>query len=167
MVVAPHTSNYDFFIGVMARSILKLNFVKFLGKSQLFKPPHGFIFRWLGGTPVDRTQYNNLVDAVVALFNQNERFAIALAPEGTRKKVPRLKTGFYYIAKGAQVPILMVAFDYGTKTVRFAEPFLPTDSIENDFKKIIKFFSQSQGYNPELGFDPDLFETMKGELEGN
>ena len=164
VIVAPHTASIDFIIGIMVRSILRLNHVKYLGKSQLFKPPFGFIFRWLGGTPVERTKYNNLVEAVVAKFDENEKFAIGLAPEGTRKKVNRIKTGFYHVARQAKIPIIMMGLDFGSKTIRIKPPFYPTDNALNDFKQIIEFFSSSTGKVPERGITMDVFENMKEEL---
>jgi 1-acyl-sn-glycerol-3-phosphate acyltransferase len=95
----------------------------YLGKKELFDSPFGFFFRWTGGRAVDRKQKTGLVDQVVKLFNENEEFAIALAPEGTRKKVNDLKTGFYFIAQKANVPIVPCLFDYEHKTVHFLEPF--------------------------------------------
>ena len=165
VIVIPHTSNWDFPLGIMVRSILRLNSTKYLGKSQLFKPPFGFIFRSLGGYPVDRSKNNNLVDAVVELFNSKEKFSIALAPEGTRKKVPKLKKGFYYISKKAKVPIIMIGFDYQGKCIKINEPFLPSDNILKDFKYIIDFFSTCKGVYPENGVDESTFNNMKKELE--
>lgn len=164
VIVAPHTSNMDFVIGVMARSTLKLTSTKYLGKSQLFKFPHGFIFRALGGYPVDRTKHNNLVDAVVDLFNSKESFSIAIAPEGTRSKVDRIKTGFYHIAKKAQVPIFLVGFDYQQKKIVIKGPIMPGESVLDDFLMIIQFFSSIQGKVPELGVTMDLFERMKEQI---
>ena len=164
IIVAPHTSNLDFFIGIMARKVLRLDKTKFLGKSQLFKAPFGFIFRWLGGYPVDRSKSNNLVDAVVDLFNSKENFSIALAPEGTRKKVNSIKTGFYHIAKRTGIPIIMISFDAGSKTIKVCEPFYPSASVTEDFKKIITFFSSNQGVKAENGVSPDMFEHMLPEL---
>lgn len=167
VIVAPHTSNMDFVIGVMARSVLKLTSTKYLGKSQLFKFPHGFIFRALGGYPVDRTKHNNLVDAVVELFNSKDKFSIALAPEGTRSKVDRIKTGFYHIAKKAKVPIYLVGFDYNRKTIVIKEPMMPGEDVVEDFKHIIQFFSGIEGKVPELGVTMELFERMKGQIEAH
>src|SRR6266850_2408387 len=82
--VAPHTSNWDFVIGVMARSILKIQRARFLGKSQLFQRPYGWFFRWLGGYPVDRSSSHDMVQQAVDIFNRHERFILAIAPEGTR-----------------------------------------------------------------------------------
>lgn len=151
IIVAPHTSSWDFYIGIMARTILHIENAKFLGKSQLFKWPYGFIFRAMGGHPVDRSKHNNLVDAVVAIFNSKKKFAVALAPEGTRKKVERLKTGFYHIAVLAQIPICKVGFDFSKKQVIIDEPFYPEGDIEKDMPKIMSFYKNIKGKNPELG----------------
>lgn len=128
IIVAPHTSNWDFPLGIMVRSIAQITDTKFLGKSQLFKFPYGFIFRWMGGYPVVRTRDNKMVDAVVDIFNSKEKFSISLAPEGTRSKVKRIKTGFYHIAKKANVPIFLVGFDFSTKRIVIKEPFYTTDN---------------------------------------
>jgi 1-acyl-sn-glycerol-3-phosphate acyltransferase len=151
VVVAPHTSNWDFVVGVVARSILRLHHVKFLGKKELFKWPYGFIFRWLGGYPVDRKRHSNLVETVVQLFNSKESFAIALAPEGTRKKVDQIKTGFYHIALQTGIPIIQVGFDFSEKTIKIQPPFYPTGHKEEDMEHIMRFFQSVKGKYPELG----------------
>lgn len=151
VAVAPHTSNWDFVIGVMARSILKMQNAKFLGKSQLFKAPYGWFFRWLGGYPVDRSSSHDIVHQVVSIFNSHNEFILALAPEGTRKKVDRLKTGFYYIAKQANIPIIPCGFDYQKKKVIVGSPFYPAENLEADIEVLMKFYSNISGKNPELG----------------
>jgi 1-acyl-sn-glycerol-3-phosphate acyltransferase len=151
LIVAPHTSGWDFIVGVLFRYALKLEKAKYLGKQELFKPPFGFIFRWLGGYPVDRTHSHNIVDEVVKIFNAHDEFGLALSPEGTRKRVDKLRTGFYNIAKGAQVPIVMVGFDFSKKEVSFSEPLYTTDNQEEDFKKILDFFRPVKGKHPENG----------------
>ncbi|HEY0740201.1 MAG TPA: 1-acyl-sn-glycerol-3-phosphate acyltransferase [Chryseosolibacter sp.] len=150
VIVGPHTTNWDFIIGLAYRNILDMNYVGFLAKHQLFKPPFGWIFRKLGGIPVDRTSSHNLVDAVAELFDKRERFAIAIAPEGTRKKVEKLKTGFYFIAAKASVPIVMVGLDYKLKSVLFSEPLYPSNQVK-DFETIYSFYSSIYGKYPELG----------------
>lgn len=151
VIVAPHTSAWDFVIGVLFRKALRLERAKYLGKHQLFKPPFGFFFRWLGGYPVDRTSSHNLVDQVVKIFNDHEEFALALSPEGTRKRVDKLKTGFYNIARKANVPIIMVAFDYKHKVAIISPPFETTRDELADFKKILEFFRPIEGKHPENG----------------
>lgn len=160
LVVAPHTSSLDVFMGFAFRSALKLDHIRFIAKKELFKPPFGFMFRKLGGVPVDRFSNNNFVDQVVAMYDANESFAIALSPEGTRKKVDRLRTGFYHIAKKAKVPIILLAFDFEKREFRFSPPFYTTDNETEDFKAILKFFTGIKGKNPELGLD-HLYEQIK------
>ena len=151
VAVAPHTSNWDFLVGVAARSILRIQKAQFLGKSQLFRPPFGWFFRMLGGHPVERASSQDMVDQVVKIFNKHERFILAMAPEGTRKKVEKLRTGFYYIAKGAHIPIIPVGFDFRLKTVIVSQPLYPTDNMDSDLEKILSFYRTITGRNPELG----------------
>jgi 1-acyl-sn-glycerol-3-phosphate acyltransferase len=149
-IVAPHTSGWDFIIGVAYRNYLGLNHVKYLGKKELFKRPFGFIFRGLGGIPVDRSSSHNLVEDVVQMFKEHDRLTIALAPEGTRQKVDKLKTGFYYIAVKADVPIIMVGLDYKNKTMPFGV-MNTTGDFEKDMEVIYSFYRPIEGKNPELG----------------
>ncbi len=151
IIVAPHTSWLDFIIGLAVRSVKGMDYVRFMGKAELFKPPFGFIFRWLGGTPVDRTGSHNLVDAVVYTFRQSEKLVIAIAPEGTRKRVEKLKSGFYHIARLANIPITMSALDFANRRVIFSEPFYPTGDEDADFETIYRFYAQVEGKHPEQG----------------
>jgi len=148
IVVAPHTSGWDFLIGLLVRSIKQVE-AYFIGKDSLFKPPLGWLFRALGGYPVDRSKRTNFVDSVVDLFNSKESFAIAIAPEGTRKRVEKLKTGFYYIALGAKIPIVLGKLDYEHKIVEIAEPMYLSGNIDHDFEKIVSFFRGVKGKYPE------------------
>ncbi len=152
-VVVPHTSNWDFPLGILLRSAKRIN-VQFVAKDSLFRPPFGFIFRWLGGHPVDRSKRGHFVDKVVGLYNHHARFAIAIAPEGTRKKVHQLKTGFYHIAKQAKIPMILTKFDYGTKTITFSDPFMASEDLDHDLQVIDRFFMGAQGKVPEYGYAP-------------
>ncbi len=152
IIVVPHTSNWDFPLGLMIRRIHNASHIKFIGKASLFRWPFGKLFRALGGYPVNRKKSQNYVDSVIELYNKEEKFAVTIAPEGTRGKVDRLKTGFYYIALGAKVPICMVKFDYGNKVIEIAEPFMPTGNKEEDFKKIHDYFRGTVGKYPEKSF---------------
>lgn len=149
VIAAPHTSWQDFPIGILARNTsgVKINFI---GKDSLFKGPFGFIFRSLGGTPVDRSKSNNLVEAIVKVFNSKDEFRLALSPEGTRKKVDKWKTGFYYIAKGANVPIVMATLDFGKKQIKISEPYYTTDDKDKDFEFFQSFYKGVLGKKPEL-----------------
>ncbi len=140
-------------MGFAFRSFLKLDHIKFIGKKELFEPPFGFIFHKLGGVPVDRASSNNFVDQVVKMFEDNESFAIALSPEGTRKKVDRLRTGFYHIAKKANVPMVLLALDFEHKEFRFSDPIYTTADETADIKRILHFFTGVKGKIPELGLD--------------
>lgn len=164
IIVFPHTSNWDFPLGVLVRSAVKASEIKYIGKATLFRFPFGALFRALGGYPVDRSKSQNMVDAVVDIFNKEERFAITLTPEGTRSKTDKLKTGFYYIALGAHVPIVMVKFDWGTKIVGFSEPFYPTGDYDKDIIKIMDYYKGVKGYHPELAYNVNNKGKMMGAM---
>lgn len=161
LIVGPHTSNWDFVLGIAFRSKAKISYAKFLGKAELFKGPFGFIFRKLGGFPVDRFEKHNMVDQATALFKNQETFVLCLSPEGTRKKVERLRTGFYHIAKKAGVPIIMAGMDFSNKQVFFSAPLYPTDDEDADFQEIYQFFAPIKGKNPEQGMSHLLIPNPK------
>ena len=154
-IVAPHTSALDFFIGIFTRSVLHMeDRIKFLGKAELFEIPiFGYFLKKMGGYPVVRNKQNNSVDNVVNIFNENSSFFLALAPEGTRHKVNKLKTGFYYIALKAKIPIQLVGFDFKRRIVDFGEKMYPSGNIEKDMKKIISYFAKFYGKIPEKGLN--------------
>jgi len=144
IIAVPHTSWHDFYIGVLLRKItgVKTNFV---GKKELFTWPFGYYFRAIGGKAIDRTSGQNKVEAISKLFNESEEFRLTLAPEGTRNKVENWKTGFYYIAKTANVPIIMFTLDFKNKQNKISEPFYTTDNVEADFKAMKSFFETVEG----------------------
>ena len=133
LIVVPHTSWHDFYIGLFTRGIIDLE-MNFVAKKELFKFPFGYYFRCMGGAPLNRNSRQNTVEAISEIFEKREIFRIAIAPEGTRKKVYDWKTGFYYIALKAEVPVVPVAFDYSKKVVVLHEAFYPTGDIDLDFK---------------------------------
>ena len=139
IIALPHTSWHDFFIGILLRKIANLK-TNFVGKKELFKWPFGYYFRAVGGKPLDRTPGQNKVEAISELFKEAEEFRLTLAPEGTRKKVEDWKTGFYYIAKAANVPIIMFTLDFENKQNKISEPFYPTDDMEADFRYMKSFY---------------------------
>ncbi|SNY99475.1 1-acyl-sn-glycerol-3-phosphate acyltransferase [Flagellimonas pacifica] len=151
VIVVPHTHWLDFFLGLLVRKVVNKE-INYIGKKSLFKPPFGWFFRWTGGAPIDRSKNSNTVESVAQIFKERKIFRFALAPEGTRKKVTALKTGFYHIAQKAEVPIVMVAFDFGKKEVKISEAFYPTDDIQKDFKEIRGFFKGVQGKVPEYSY---------------
>ncbi len=149
VIAAPHTSWVDFPIAILSRMSSGI-MIQYIGKDSLFRAPFGFFFRALGGTPVDRSKKNKLVDAIIDIFNSKTEFRLALSPEGTRKKVERWKTGFYFIAKGANVPIVMVTLDFGNKQIKISEPYHTTDDMDRDFQVFSSFYENVKGKNPEL-----------------
>ncbi len=148
VVVAPHTSWHDFYIGALARRILKTE-INFVAKKELFKWPFGWYFRWMGGASLDRTPGQNKVEAIARIFEEKDEFRLAIAPEGTRKKVEKWKTGYYYIAQKANVPVIRVAFDYKNKVVAISDPFYTTGDIDVDTPRIRSFFTGVVGKVPE------------------
>ncbi len=148
LIAVPHTSWHDFYIGVLLRKVtgVKSNFV---GKKELFIGPFGWYLKAIGGAPIDRKSNQNKVEAIAQLFDERDEFRLALAPEGTRKKVEEWRTGFYYIAKAANVPIIMFSLDFGNKQNNVSEPFYTTDDIEADFKFMKHFFKDVKGKIPE------------------
>jgi 1-acyl-sn-glycerol-3-phosphate acyltransferase len=150
LAVAPHTHWVDVMTGLVTHQALNIPQAKFLAKKELFVWPLGWILRKLGGTPVDRFSKHGMVDQVVALFNSNETFMLGLSPEGTRKRVNTLRTGFYHIAKKAGVPIVPVGFDYANRLVVVGEAFFAGEDEEADLKKIIAFYAEITGKKPEL-----------------
>lgn len=147
IIVAPHTSNWDFPLGVMA--LFSLGFrVSFLGKHTIFKWPLGIFMRWLGGIPVERSLSRDRVVESIAAFNSVDKLILAIAPEGTRKLVPRWKTGFYHVAAGARVPIVPVAFDFRRRVIGIGPPFFTTGDMEADMPKIKQFFAGAVAKHP-------------------
>ncbi len=150
-VQAPHTSNWDFPIGIYITIVLKQN-IRYLGKSSLFKWPYGSIFRKLGGYPVDRTGNVKFVDAAIGILNKHKEFLLHISPEGTRKKVEKIRSGWYYIAKGANVPIILCKFDWDKKLVTFSDPYYIEGTYEEELGNLKSFFRGTNGKNPELGW---------------
>lgn len=151
IVVGPHTSAWDVVIGMAVRAVVPIREAHFLGKKELFSGPMGWFFKWTGGVPVDRSGQLHMVDQVADLFKTRPDFILAMSPEGTRKKVDRIRTGFYYIAKKAHVPLILAGLDFASKTLIFSDPFYPSENEAADFAKIISFFSRIRGKYPELG----------------
>jgi len=150
LIVAPHTSNWEFPLGMLVKFWLRMD-VKYYAKASLFKGPLGFFLRLVGGVPVDRSKNNNLVGQAIQDFKTMDRLHILLTPEGTRKRTEKFKSGFYYIALEAGVPILPVVFDFGEKTIRM----LPVISVRGDgaseVEEIRDIYKGVKGKNPADG----------------
>lgn len=151
MMVLPHTSAHDFYLGIFTRGITGLE-MNFVGKKELFRFPLGSYFRYMGGEPLDRSGGLNKVDSIAAIFERKEVFRLAVAPEGTRNKTNELKTGFYYIALKANVPIVPVAFDFGKKEVNLGKPVYPNGDLDSDLAVLKKHFVGVKGKIPEKGY---------------
>ncbi len=158
IIGVPHTSNIDFLLGVFTKFITGVP-MNFIGKESLFKPPFGFIFKALGGTPVDRTKRVNMVQAIIDIFNEKSEFVLAISPEGTRKKAKKWKTGFYHIAKGANVPIVFNSFDFGNKHYVISEPYYLTGDLEKDFLYFHNYYKDVKGKYPDQ-FEPDFHKNI-------
>ena len=140
ITAAPHSSNWDFFVGIALVFALRLD-VRFLGKAELFRGPIAPLMRWLGGLAVDRRRPEGLVDQSVAMFSGREQLLLAVAPEGTRKPVTRWKSGFYRIAVAAGVPIVPGYFDNRARRVGFGAPLYPTADSEADLAALHAFYA--------------------------
>ena len=148
LIAAPHTSNWDLPYTLMTAFILGLN-VYWMGKAEIFKPPFRGLMMWLGGIPVERDQANNLVAASIDAINAADGpLQLIVPPEGTRSNTRFWKTGFYYIAVGAQVPIVMAYMDYDQKRSGLGPVFVPTGDIEVDIAKIKAFYAPFKGKHP-------------------
>jgi len=147
IAVAPHTSNWDFVVGIAVMFALDLR-IGFLGKHTLFRWPFGGIMRWIGGIPVDRASHHGVVGDSIAAFSQVERRILAIAPEGTRRQVTHFKSGFLQIARGAGVPVLLASLDYAARCVRFGPSFTPGEDVEADRRRTEAFFATVRGKRP-------------------
>jgi 1-acyl-sn-glycerol-3-phosphate acyltransferase len=144
IAVAPHTSNWDFLHGAAAMFALDLR-VNFIGKHTLFVWPFSAFLRWMGGIPVDRSAPHGVVGEAVASFGGPGPHVLVIAPEGTRRRVERFKTGFLHIARGAAVPVLLVALDYGQRRVVIG-PLLEVGSdIDAERRRIEAHFALIPG----------------------
>lgn len=148
LIAAPHTSNWDLPYTLMVAFALRLNVV-WMGKASLFRAPFGPIMRWLGGIAVQREQRNNLVQASAdAIVAAPMALQLIVPPEGTRKKTREWKSGFYYIALAAKVPIVMAYMDYTEKRSGLGPLFTPTGDFEADLQRIKAFYAPFKGRNP-------------------
>jgi len=148
IAVAPHTSNWDFVYGAAAMFALDLK-VTFLGKHTLFVWPFSVFLRWMGGMPVDRSSAQGVVGEAVASFRHSRQLVLVIAPEGTRGKVERYKTGFLHIAHGAGVPVLLVALDYAARCVRIGPAMAIGEDIEAERVRVEAHYACIPGRHPQ------------------
>ncbi|TWO73411.1 glycerol acyltransferase [Caenimonas sedimenti] len=154
LIAAPHTSNWDLPYTLMVCLCLRLR-VRWMGKSSLFRGPFGPVMRWLGGIPVDRSRNNNVVaTAAAALIAAEGPLQLVVPPEGTRGKTRHWRTGFYFIALQAQVPIMLAYLDYARKVGGLGPVFVPSGDVEQDMLAIKRFYAGVRGRNEDQ-FDAD------------
>jgi 1-acyl-sn-glycerol-3-phosphate acyltransferase len=145
-IAAPHTSNWDFIIGILVVFALGLR-VRFLAKHTLFNPGLGWLMRWCGGIPVIRDTPQGAVTDAVEMIAREERILLGIAPEGTRKRGTPWRSGFYNIALAAKVPILPAAFDFGRRSLRLYPVFEPTGNFEADLATLQTLYAGVRGRN--------------------
>ena len=149
VIAAPHTSNWDGVLLLAAAAMLRLRF-SFFGKHTLFRGPLGWVLRSLGGIPLDRSRNQRLVPQAVEWFEAHDTFALGIAPEGTRKLSPGWRTGFYYIALQARVPVVLGYIDYARKRAGLLKEVLhPTGDMERDFAFLQDAYRACVGRHPE------------------
>ncbi len=157
LIAAPHTSNWDFPFTIATAFALGVD-IRWMGKQQLFDGPGGALFRALGGIPVDRSKNTNMVDRMVALFEENDDLVLTVPAEGTRGKGSYWKSGFYHIARRAGVPIGLGYLDFGRKRSGIGPLVHPTGDIRADMDVIRAFYGTVLGKKPELFTVPHLRE---------
>lgn len=149
LIAAPHSSWWDGVWGMLFKVAVGLD-LAFMGKRELFVGPLGWLLRRLGGIPIERNAAHGLVEQMGAKFRSAPRLWLGIAPEGTRKRVAKWKTGFWHIARAAGVPILPIAFDYATRRIVIGEPFEPTDDVDADIAALRRFYAPFHGRNHDV-----------------
>ena len=147
--IAPHTSNWDFFVGLFAYPAIGGKKKQFMIKKEWFAFPFGIFFKAVGGIPVDRSRRISTVDQLVEVCNNTDHFHLAITPEGTRKANPNWKKGFYHIAMGAGIPIMLIGIDYSRKCITAGKMFYPTGDIDKDMREIKLYYKDFKGKIPE------------------
>ncbi|AWV88893.1 lysophospholipid acyltransferase family protein [Bradymonas sediminis] len=155
IIAAPHTSNWDFPITLAVAAMIDMKFF-FVGKHTMFRPPVGGLFKKLGGIPVDRSKSRNFVDQIADAFAQADRMALGIAPEGTRSKRKYWKSGFYYIARAADVPIVLGYLDYKTRRGGLGPIIDSSQPVEVVMEQVREFYAGKEGRNHDQYTPPRL-----------
>ena len=155
VIAAPHTSNWDFFIGRCYAYIIGI-VPKYLIKSELFLPILRSLIKWNGGIPVYRHSKNNVVDQITEIYNSTYKFILGISPEGTRSRVERWRTGFYHIAVKSEVPILLLKMDYEKKEIGILNEFHTSGDIDKDLLFIQNQYKNIKGKIPK-NYNPKIF----------
>jgi 1-acyl-sn-glycerol-3-phosphate acyltransferase len=150
LIGAPHTSNWDYILTILTMISLGVD-LHYVAKHTAFAGPFGWLFRWLGGISLDRGTTQNFVQQMALEFDRRRQFILAIMPEGTRSKVHRWRSGFYYIAVEATVPILPVVFDYSERIMHLGPLFQPSGDYERDLPLIQARFAGIRGHNDNRG----------------
>ena len=148
LIGAPHTTNWDLPIALLCFWSVQIG-ITWVGKKQLFIGPFNYIFRSLGGIPVDRSVSTGFIEQIAQQFECQENMVLGLAPEGTRSRTDYWKTGFYYIALAAKVPICLGYIDFPSRTIGFGKMITPSGDINKDFEQIKHFYENKKGKYPE------------------
>ena len=148
LIVAPHTSNWDFILFVLAVSVLRLK-PSVLIKSTLFVGPLGWFLRYCGAIPVNRSQASSLVTYIASIYEERDEFVLIITPEGTRSPNPNWKRGFHHVATTAGVPILVVYVDSAIRTIGIKGLMEPTDDADADLRELKTFFDAKRGLKPQ------------------
>jgi 1-acyl-sn-glycerol-3-phosphate acyltransferase len=159
LIAAPHTTNWDLPY-LMAFAWLYGVSVSWMGKQQLFSPPIGWLMRALGGIPVQRHKSTDMVSQMAQVIGEVKSICLVVPAEGTRGYVPYWKSGFYHIARTAEVPIVLSYLDYTRRVGGFGPEFVPTGDVRSDMDEIRGFYTGMQGKYPELFGDIRLKEEM-------
>ena len=158
--IAPHTSNWDFVMGILFKSAYKIKANFFIKKEWVRFPTKRLMLK-LGGIPINRGKQQSTTDIIAAEFSKREKLIIAMSPEGTRKYNPNWRMGFYYIALKANVPILLASIDYKIKTIKISKEFFPTGDIEKDIAKISDYYKDITPKFPEKFSLPQTEQKIK------
>ncbi|MCC6552173.1 MAG: lysophospholipid acyltransferase family protein [Polyangiaceae bacterium] len=165
LIAAPHTTGWDLPFMLATSYVMDVP-ISWMGKHTLFQPPFGWLMRALGGIPIDRRSRHNVVKQAVELFNASEDLVLAVPAEGTRARVELWKSGFYHIARGANVPIGLGFLDFEKKVCGLVKFITPTDDVRADMDQIREFYRNIRGKYPELESEPRLREEMEAAAPG-
>jgi 1-acyl-sn-glycerol-3-phosphate acyltransferase len=153
IIISTHSSNWDLIVGLIFWAIVSYGFFRgkfsWLGKKEAFRGPLGAFFNWIGGIPIDRRARHHVVEQVIQAFRSREELVMVITPEGTRKKATHWKTGFYYIAQGARVPIVLGFVDYKRKAAGIGPAIIPSGDIRADMEIIRDFYSNVHAKYPD------------------
>jgi 1-acyl-sn-glycerol-3-phosphate acyltransferase len=148
VITAPHTSNWDLPLALLLALSFRIK-ISWMGKNSLFRPPFGRLFKWMGGIPIDREKSSGMVERSIEAFRESDAMVLVIAPEGTRRKAERWRSGFYHIAHGAGVPIVLGFLDYRRKVGGLGPAIMTTGDTEADMKGIRAFYIDVTPKHPE------------------